>query len=126
MQSLTVSRHVLVRMEIYLDAVSTVNRNATANNLDRISIVSIRNGIFFKYFRLTSAISSIDRQKRSRKRSIAGVADKSINQTIILYSLNGTRAHRDFRPSTFDGSRNIKLVQLPFEPGRLAEYSQVT
>lgn len=47
MQSLTVSRHVLVRMEIYLDAVSTVNRNATANNLDRISIVSIRNGIFF-------------------------------------------------------------------------------
>lgn len=46
MQSLTVSGHVLVRMEIYLDAVSTVNRNATANDLDRISILSIRNGIF--------------------------------------------------------------------------------
>lgn len=49
-QSLTVSGHVLVRMEIYLDAVSTVNRNAAANDLDRISILSIRNGIFFLVF----------------------------------------------------------------------------
>lgn len=91
MQSLTVSGHVLVRMEIYLDAVSTVNRNATANDLDRISILSIRNGIFL-IFSTNDIVHRLSKAESSKFLIFSLLLLSRLSKSLAIQSIRGYRA----------------------------------
>lgn len=93
MQSLTVSGHVLVRMEIYLDAVSTVNRNATANDLDRISILSIRNGIFLIFStNERDIVHRLSKAESSKFLIFSLLLLSRLSKSLAIQSIRGYRA----------------------------------